>query len=268
MNKTTFENHESNKNKYPLDFANDDTGYFYLAERLPVDFYGVRIYDVELTSADRARNRLIDLSYYYDVAIPDFVKDSDAILAQLTSAVAEIPFATDASAKAAAKAQMAAIIAKMERMSATSTLYVQEGLTALYTAFAGEEMYLTASGSNTLWTNRVLGAGDATFEKAGWTYNATLGGMGYDLIYGTVDTEKGTFSSSGTQNNYTRGNRLNIGLGLLPKEDFTLEYLAYYSPVLSYDNATSALVDAYGTGISISMPGGEKEPVDTVGSSR
>lgn len=265
MNNTTFVNHASNKNKYPLDFADDDTGYFYLAERLPVDFYGVRIYDVELTSADRARNRLIDLSYYYDVELPDFAKESDTILAQLANTVADLPFATDASAKAAAKAKLVAAVAELESMSATSTLYVQDGLVALYTAFAGEGQYLTASGNNMLWTNRVLGGQKAAFEKTGWTYNATLGGVGYDLIYGTVDTDKGTFSTTCSQDTYARGNRLNLGLDLLPKQDFTLEYVAYYSPVLSYDSATSALVDAYGTGITITMPAGQTEPVDTVG---
>ena len=123
------------------------------------------------------------------------------------------------------------------------------------------------SGANIVWKNRVLGQKDATFEKTGWTYNSTLGGVGYDLIYGTVDTAAGTFSTACAQDTYARGNRLHLGLSLLPKEDFTLEYVAYYSPVLSYDIATDALVDTYATGISTAVTpvAGVYEPVDTVG---
>ena len=246
------------------DFANEDTGYFYLSERMSTDFYSVRIYDTALTAEDYARNRFVDLLYFYDVEIPSYLTKEELLL-QLAAEAKDIGFGADPLSYEAGRATLLGVIQELEKISAENTLYVQDGLVALYTAFVGDGALLSVSGSNTLWQNRVLGAKDATFEKTGWSYNATFGGVGYDVIYGTVDTAKGTFSVSGAQNNYDRGNRLNLGLDLLPTEDFTLEYVANYRPVLSYDSATGGLVDAYATGISITMPTGTTEPVDTVG---
>lgn len=247
------------------DFAKDDTGYFYLSERMSTDFYNVRIYDIALTAEDYQRNRFVDLMYFYDIEFPTYLA-KESVLADLAARTKDIAFGADSLAYEAERAELLAIIRAFEKVSSENSLYVQDGLKALYTAFAGESDLLNISASQIGWKNRVLGEKDATFEKAGWSYNATMGGVSYDVIYGTVDTVAATFSASGTQNNYDRGNRLNIGLDLLPKEDFTLEYVANYRPVLSYDTATGGLVDVYATSISgVSMPTGTTEPVDTVG---
>ncbi|MBE6567052.1 MAG: hypothetical protein E7657_00150 [Ruminococcaceae bacterium] len=264
MNKDTFAANKNNTNAYTLDFANDDTGYFYLSERMSTDFYTVRVYDVALTEEDYARNRFVDLLYFYDVEIPSYLTKEELLL-QLAAEAKDIGFGADPLSYEGGRATLLGVIQELEEISAENTLYVREGLQALYTAFVGDGDLLSASDSGMVWQNRILGEKDATFEMAGWSYGNAMGGVGYDVIYGTVDTAKGTFSASGAQNNYDRGNRLNLGLDLLPTEDFTLEYVANYRPVLSYDSATGGLVDAYATGISITMPTGTTEPVDTVG---
>ena len=262
---TTTANSENPYNPPVItDFAKDDTGYFYLSERMSTDFYSVRIYDTALTAEDYARNRFVDLLYFYDVEIPSYLTKEELLL-QLAAEAKDIGFGADPLSYEAGRAALLGVIQELEKISAENTLYVQDGLVALYTAFVGDGDLLSASDSGIVWQNRILGEKDATFEKTGWSYGNAMGGVGYDVIHGTVDTAKGTFSVSGAQNNYDRGNRLNLGLDLLPTEDFTLEYVANYRPVLSYDSATGGLVDAYATGISITMPTGTKEPVDTVG---
>ena len=248
MNRDTFASNDNNTKGYTLDFANDDTGYFYLSERISTDFYAVRIYDTALTAANYAQNRFVDLLYFYDVDIPAYLTRAD-VMKEAAALATDINFAGDSFSYISEREDLLALLAEFDEIASENTLYVQDGLVSLFTAFAGDETLLSASGANIVWKNRVLGQKDATFEKTGWTYNSTLGGVGYKVVYGTVDMEAMTFSETSLQNTYDNGNKLSLGLSLLPKDDYTVEYVAYYSPVYSVDAKTGDLVETYQTGI-------------------
>lgn len=230
------------------DFAKEDTGYFYLSERMSTDFYTVRIYNTALTVEDYERNRFVDLLYFYNVAIPSYLKD-ETILTQLASQTKSIEFGADPLSYTAGRETLLDAIDALEEISSKNTLYVQDGLVALYTAFVGDEAFLSEVDSSIAWQNRVLGGKSAVFENTGWCYDDAKGGVGYDLIYGQI-SEDGVFSASYTGNTYGNKNKLSLGLSLLPKEDFTLEYVALYKPHYCYDARTGELVEAYKSGVS------------------
>ena len=247
------------------DFAVEDTGYFYLSERMSTDFYAVRIYNTALSAEEQAQNHLVDLIYFYDIALPEYVLTTEDLFLQLATSTTDIGFTSDAVAREEVLARFKEKLSVIEKLSADSTLYVKEGLVALYTAFTGDGALLTASGNNVIWRNRVFGNADATFEKTGWTYNTAMGGIGYDLIYGQIDGN-GTFSASYAGNTYDNNNMLRLDLALLPKEDFTLEYVARYDSQYCYDARVGELVIAKQSGVSsATTPNHITQPVDVIG---
>ena len=105
--------------------------------------------------------------------------------------------------------------------------YVKEGLTNLFTTFGDENGVDLTAGT---WTAKV-GTGVATLgTKARWT-DGEFGGIGFNVLYGTVNSEGAYTTTSDYNNHHTDGLKLNFGIGLLPASDYTVEYLAMYKPI-------------------------------------
>ena len=118
-------------------------------------------------------------------------------------------------------------------------LYVQEGLTALYTTFG--EYASTADLSTGTWTD-IIGGKTATLGDKGHWRVGEHGGVGFNIFVGNMkDTDgdgyKETYDSDDTtgRNVATTGINLTFGIAQLPANDFTVEYLAKYKPVYVYD---------------------------------
>lgn len=160
------------------------------------------------------------------------------------------------------------------------TLYVQDGLTNLFTTFGEDAGYDFTKGT---WTAKI-GTGVATLgEKSRWS-KGEYGGIGYSVFYGTMidgtyvaspkdDTESGVLQAKYNFNNHnTKAMRLEFGLALLPKEDFTVEYLAMYKPIYVADMNGNIAVDANGKRIETynvnnnnTPSGGQNVPLDAYG---
>ena len=144
-------------------------------------------------------------------------------------------------------------------------LYVGHDLVGLFTAFAGDDT-VSLSGGTGSWANRVTNGSSATFAgTAGWSAG-TYGGVGFDVVYGQIDAN-GTFMTSYDGNTYANANKLVFDLSLLPKDDFTLEYVAAYAPHYVYDARVGAIVAAHETGVSTATTPNRvpSEPVDVIG---
>ena len=253
---------------YSAETPYSDKHNFWLSSTRATDFFSVRIYNKVLTDAEKKQNRAVDVMNYYGVKIPVSWTGDEALLSRIFDAMAAETLVTDPLAyHATALAVQAKVDACNTTLADIDALYVKGGLVALYTAFAGDSEFLTAKeGGGLVWKNRVQGASDATFVNTGWVYNAAQGGVGFDLVYGQID-QSGTFSTTYSGNTYYRENRLELGLSLLPKEDFTLEYVALYTPHYVYDARVGKLVNAAETGISNATTPNQiiGHPVDVIG---
>lgn len=144
-------------------------------------------------------------------------------------------------------------------------LYVDRGLVGLFTAFSGDATLSLTDGRGT-WDNRVPGGSDATFAGTkGWSRGET-GGVGFIVVYGQIDAN-GTFMADYSGNTYADVNKLVFDLALLPKNDFTIEYVARYLPHYVYDAKTDKLIDASTSGNSNATTPNKvpSEPVDVIG---
>ena len=252
---------------YTLDTAFSDKHNFWLSSTRATDFFSVRIYKRVLNDSEKRQNHAVDVLNYYDIKIPAEKAANAEILSRIFAAVSDEVLLVDDSARAArAYTLQTEVDACYATYADVDSLYVDKNLKSLFTAFVGEEEYLTVSGSNIVWKNRVAGAADATFVNTGWAYDATYGGVGYDLIYGQIDAN-GTFSATYTGNTYYNENRLSLGLSLLPKEDYTLEYVALYTPHYVFDARVGKLVPAPETGVSEAITPNQiiGHPVDVIG---
>ncbi|MBQ9736339.1 MAG: prolyl oligopeptidase family serine peptidase [Clostridia bacterium] len=250
--------------------ADEHTGgndYFYLGERVSVDYYAVRIYDRLLTDAERKSNRLADLIFYYDLNATDV-----ASLKRLAGAMdfTKYPFETDASARAAMKTTLQQLI---DREGTEVGLYAQDGLIALWTAFGSADSVNTSTG---VWTDRITGRAATLTTASRWSKGA-LGGVGFSGLHGMIGAD-GVYTATSAYNNTKEGGpRLDLGTALLPEEDFTVEYLAMYQPIYVADANGNIATDAEGNPIETYVAAGSngkttsyvnshhKWPVDALG---
>ena len=223
--------------------AEEHTGgndFFYLGERLTVDFYAVRVYNRVLTAAERAQNHFVDIVLYYGLTIDEYILEDEALLADVKAALANETFVADEAEYAAKKVALQKIIDNDIDLGGNANLYVTKGLVAMFTAFAGDEAYVdTVNGT---WTDRVNGT-TASLVNQGetqlWTMNAK-GGVGFNVYAGEID-DNGTVTGVGTYDTIKKSyRRLDFDVALLPTADFTVEYLAMYRPVYVADKEASA----------------------------
>ena len=217
---------------------------FYLSSHQPTDFYGVRIYDKVLTTQERLQNRAIDLLLYYGIDYPTelFTKQDGYTAEMFYNEIVGYSFATNAVEKAAVADAIRGFIAL--RMDSARMLYVQNELTALFTAFEGEtDALVTTSGTNKIWHNRVIGGADATFTGSIWTVSKN-GGVSKVYWRGTA-TDGVVSVGSESWNTPMTATPLQLGLDLLPDDDYTVEYLAYFPPMYAKDSKTGEAVAHY-----------------------
>ncbi len=235
---------------------------FYLSCCQPINFYGARVYDVVLTEAEKKQNVAIDVILYYGLDISSVRDDADA-MASLYNLLSAETFLTDAAAKAARAAYLQFQIDGEALASDMAGKYVaQENLTALFTTFVpGSINMLTGK-----WTDLVGGktASLGNISKGYWQLGDN-GSIGFNIYYGTVDAE-GNYSATSPYNNYdVNGTRLEFGIDMLPKGDFTVEYTAEYHPVYVADangniaKSTGSVITPDGT---VSIAAGA--PIETV----
>ncbi len=224
---------------------------FYLSSTKPTDFYAVRIYEAKLTTEEQVHNRAVDVLLYYGIELSAAAAEDETKLPLILAYAANQTLVTDAAAKAAKKAEIQTAIETIVPAPSTETLYVQNGLESLFTAFEADSgKGIMKDSTGITWLNRVSGKSAATFVGSAWQVEAN-GGVGRDVIYGTLYTTVNgdgsktyTFGAHNDRNTYwaTTDHKLSLGLDLLPKDDFTVEYLAFYPPQYSVDNATGDLV--------------------------
>ncbi|MBE6656270.1 MAG: hypothetical protein E7609_05330, partial [Ruminococcaceae bacterium] len=224
-------------------YDKDDTGNFYLSSSIPTDFYSVRIYDRALTLDEQKQNHAVDVMLYYGLKLP--VAHADAAMMELLasefSSVACVRDGYD-DKQDELQAVIDKEVVRREPLSYTDTLYVTDGLLNLFTVFGEESGVDMTAGT---WTAKI-GEGDATFGNVQYWEQRSDRGVGYTGLYGQwvdgnlVQSVKGSVlqtdtilaSSGATLFNADLVNtRLNLGLSLLPKEDFTVEYFAMYNPI-------------------------------------
>ena len=235
-----------------------DANLFWLSERLGTDFYTVRIYDKVLTLEEQKHNIAIDLINFYGIELAADVVANETLYAAVLNTMSSASFVTDPLEKASVKAELEgkidAYLALAEELDYSDSLYVTEGLTSFFTAFGAEaESFVNASGSDKIWYNRVLGEANATFKGGNIWSTGTNGGVGKHYIYGTMDTE-GTFATTAatgyTNTNIGADYALDFGKSILPKDDYTVEYLAFFAPKYAVQldaegNPTDVLVGHY-----------------------
>ena len=228
--KTTHYYEDWSKGYFDWDY--DSTARFWLSNNRPTDFFGVRIYDRTLTIEEFMMNRFVDLLLYYGIRLSEEVLTDGDLLAAVAVGAATVPFATDEVGKNAAKAQITDLVKINEQTLFLYSLYVQNGLVANYTALSSLDA--SASVENGVWTNRVVGGDPAVFGNAQYWYRNDNGSVGFDIFYGSyID---GVFTGDVATNNYaTLGTKLDLGIKNLPKDDFTVEFVAQTKPVYAVD---------------------------------
>ena len=223
-----------------------DMSYFYLGERASIDYYAVRIYARTLTAEERAQNRFVDILLYYGLEIPEETLKDENAMANIKGAIASESFVTDAAEYSAKKAQLQNVITPVFSLGGIADLYVKDGLTALYTAFAGDTYVDLEKGT---WTDRVSGA-TATFGNKQYWANRANGGVGVTMTYGTFD-EEGNFTAewNAYSNSGNYGTQLLFGIEQLPIADYSIEYVAQYGYHMGTD-AEGNIVDRVPAGMT------------------
>ncbi|MBQ9736337.1 MAG: hypothetical protein IJV96_06110 [Clostridia bacterium] len=217
---------------------------FWMSAQRPADFFAVRVYDRVLTVGELMQNRAADIALYYGLNLTlDLVQD-DELKAKLVKALEGASFELNADAKAAKALELQATIdaiAPVEKLDGLADMYVQGGLTALYTAFAGDAYVDLANGT---WTDRVSGATATLGNKAYWATGAN-GGVGVTQLWGSYDG--GVFNATAATNTFdVLGTRLDFGIDQLPYDDYTVEYVAQYNNVMAVDasgNPVEAIIN-------------------------
>ena len=211
----------------------DETCRFWLSQNRPTDFFAVRIYDKVLTEAEKNHNHLLDLIMFYELDVPMDILQDASLSAELATLLSGLSFATDAIEGAANLLMIADAIEAIQTTSALYSLYAQEGLVGNFTALSAKDMM--ASVESGAWANRVAGGTAATMGNKQYWHKNSNGSVGFNIFYGGVDAN-GTYNTDSSYNNYTTtGTRLEFGIGLLPKDDFTVEMVAQINPVYAAD---------------------------------
>lgn len=119
-------------------------------------------------------------------------------------------------------------------------LYVSNGLVAHFTTFSADAASVSLDGGT--WTDILSGAKATLGNKRYWQRRPN-GSVGFDILYGCLESDGSVTTtldttvplatdrySSAASSAYAL-TRLDLGISLLPKDDFTVEYVARYNPV-------------------------------------
>ena len=119
-------------------------------------------------------------------------------------------------------------------------LYVTDGLVAHFTVLGGNGN--TVSLADGTWSDLVTGKVATLGNKQYWEKRAD-GAVGFDIFYGQMQADGTIVEAESTDNplatdryatnapNTYAKTRLDFGIDLLPKDDFTVEYVAKYNPI-------------------------------------
>ena len=216
---------------------------FFLSAARPTDFFSVRVYDKVLSDSEKNQNRMIDLLLYYEVALPEMIKGSAGMQRDLAAMLTSLPFATDAVAYATSRLWIIDSIETVLAMGDVYSLYVQEGMVANYTALTPNDRM--ASVTNGTWANRVENGAAASLGNAWLWHKNDNGSVGFTMYHGMLD-ENGKYKEASSYNNLTiYGTRLEFGIDMLPKEDFTVEYVAQQNPMYVTDKYGNPVGETY-----------------------
>ena len=144
---------------------------------------------------------------------------------------------------------------KQETVYDLEKLYVTDGLVAHFSVLGenGDTVSLTDGTWRDLMTGRVATLGNKQY----WVTRAD-GAVGFDIIYGQLQAggsiveAKSTDTPLATDRYATNAldtyakTRLELGIDLLPKDDFTVEYVAKYNPVYVGTAEGTVAKNAYG----------------------
>ena len=214
------------------------TSVFQVQGNLPGVVYSLRMYDCEISAAAKKLNHLVDILAYARFDIDTY----EALSADEKTALAN--FYADVDLESVDADQIANVIARIKgTKDSTDTLYVQNGLVALYLA---DNIDIT----NAVWYNSVVGGANATL-KGWWSKNTDGTAHVNKDLYGTVMPD-GTMSTSafGTKVGNTWdsvGSYLDLGIANLPDADFTVSATAAYENIQSRDFQTGAIVNGWTT---------------------
>lgn len=167
----------------------------------------------------------------------------------------------------AAQASTPAMITEEEGVDLHS-LYVTDGLVAhLSVLGTAADSASLASG---VWQDRVSGASATLGNKQYWERRAD-GAVGFDILYGVYENGKVTLASDAasplpTDRYASRAlatysqTRLQLGLALLPNDDFTIEYVARYNPIYVADKNGGIAKNADGSPMELYKMTGHGAP--------
>lgn len=174
---------------YTADTPYDSKCRFWLSAMRPTDFFGVRIYDKVLTGEEMARNRFVDLVYYYELEMPESAWQDEMLLKRVINTLAESPFAVGDEKKTQKKTLQDALDTLLKNQfedNDYAALYVSDGLVGLFTDFTDADGVDVA---NSTWRNQIVGYGDATFRGTYWENREK--GVGYTMHHNEWYTDVG-----------------------------------------------------------------------------
>lgn len=131
-------------------------------------------------------------------------------------------------------------------------------LVSLFSAFGGDVSVDMTSGT---WINKI-GDVNATFGNLKYWERREDGSVGYTGFYGQLNPD-GSINTSASTNNISAGassftnTRLNLGLDLLPKDDYTIEYVAKYMPIYVANEDGTIAKDAQGNPLEYFVASGQ-----------
>ena len=243
----------------PVDFSipeyeltgSEDSRYFWLSERYATDFYTIRIYNRVLNEDERKHNIAVDVMNYYGITLSTDVTENDELYEKVKAVLVNADLVENALAKEAEKTNLLAEIkSAVEDYELINQYASPENLTSLFTVHKKDSLNL-AKGT---WTDIITGK-NATFGTF-WEQREN-GAFGFDAWAGYMTTVDGkaTYTAGKAdvafpttnyidKNDPTAGYGLTFGISLLPTEDFTVEYMALYRPVLVIDASKSSATEA------------------------
>ncbi len=212
--------------------ADSEVRDFVALRNVPSTVYAIRVYDRTLTEAEKLQNHFADLAGYYGFDLSTVATLDDEKRAVLYSNLAPLTVGGDPTEALDAFNSSINAITYVPTQDDYDQLYVQDGLTVLMTAYAGKnENSVSIINGNGNWFNKIANK-DGTYNKAtlagvvktneyfgedgeaksstsGWKFGEN-GGVSYDL------TLRQTAEITGAH-------YLEIGLGLVPTEEYTLQ---------------------------------------------
>ena len=206
-----------------------------LFNALPSDIYAIRVYADVLSDEEKAINRMVDLLYYYGVDVPAYFFENENALSSVAYMANDVTIVADAAKSKATKDSLQdALTTKAASSTALDGYVATEDLVAFFTSSVEASINLAAG----TWTD-IIGGSVATLEgKTNWTLREN-GAIGFDAWGGYMKNGTYTNGKTGFAGDTTAyiGNkyRLLFDINMLPDEDFTVEYLAAYRPILIAD---------------------------------